>query len=242
MEKAEALWRSRIQAEKEEKEEAARRRRQAEVDGARWELVRLEQQRSPDIDPEVRAVLLVRLEHEVLQRRPEPTKICSAGCGLAENASMFSKKQWSARAVRRCLACMKADVEPKLCAHGKGAFDCAACIAIVKREAEAEAAAKAVVTVKEREPACVLEAEVHVEPEQHDANKKYTEAVVVATKTCAEDVKGQTCYICTQAVHWRTKEGLVRMCACCGTSGFAHVSCLAEQAKILIEEVVLRGL
>ena len=241
MEKAEALWRSRIQAEKEEKEEAARRRRQAEVDGARWELVRLEQQRSPDIDPEVRAVLLVRLEDDAAAAS-EPTKICSAGCGLAENASMFSKKQWSARAVRRCLACMKADVEPKLCAHGKGAFDCAACIAIVKREAEAEAAAKAVVTVKEREPACVLEAEVHVEPEQHDANKKYTEAVVVATKTCAEDVKGQTCYICTQAVHWRTKEVLVRMCACRGTAGVAHVSCLAEQAKILVAEAVENNL
>ena len=29
----------------------------------------------------------------------------------------------------------------------------------------------------------------------------------------------------------------MRMCACRGTAGFAHVSCLAEQAKILIEEV-----
>ena len=45
--------------------------------------------------------------------------------------------------------------------------------------------------------------------------------------------EGQTCYICTQALHWKTKEGLVRMCACRGTAGFAHVSCLAEQAKIL---------
>ena len=46
----------------------------------------------------------------------------------------------------------------------------------------------------------------------------------------------QTCYICTQALHWKTKEGLVRMCACRGTAGFAHVSCLAEQAKILFAE------
>ena len=53
----------------------------------------------------------------------------------------------------------------------------------------------------------------------------------VAVEKCADDTKGQTCYICTEAVHWKTKEGLVRMCACRGTSGFAHVSCLAEQAK-----------
>ena len=32
------------------------------------------------------------------------------------------------------------------------------------------------------------------------------------------------------------KEGLVRMCACRGTAGFVHVSCLAEQAKILYAE------
>ncbi len=72
--------------------------------------------------------------------------------------------------------------------------------------------------------------------EQYHANKKYAEAVVVAAEACADDTKGQTCYICTQAVHWKTKEGLVRMCACRGTAGFAHVSCLAEQAKILVEE------
>ena len=72
--------------------------------------------------------------------------------------------------------------------------------------------------------------------EQYNANKKYAEAVAVAAEKCAEDTKGQTCYICTQALHWKTKEGLVRMCACRGTAGFAHVSCLAEQAKILVAE------
>ena len=72
--------------------------------------------------------------------------------------------------------------------------------------------------------------------EQYNANEKYTEAVAVAAEACAEDTKGQTCYICTQALHWKTKEGLVRMCACRGTAGFAHVSCLAEQAKILFAE------
>ena len=72
--------------------------------------------------------------------------------------------------------------------------------------------------------------------EQYNANKKYAEAVTVAVEACAEDTKGQTCYICTQALHWKTKEGLVRGCACRGTAGFAHVSCLAEQAKILLDE------
>ena len=72
--------------------------------------------------------------------------------------------------------------------------------------------------------------------EQYHANTKYTEAVAVAAEKCADDTKGQTCYICTQALHWKTKEGLVRMCACRGTAGFAHVSCLAEQAKILFAE------
>ena len=72
--------------------------------------------------------------------------------------------------------------------------------------------------------------------EQYNANKRYTEALAVAVEACADDTKGQTCYICTQALHWKTKEGLVRMCACRGTAGFAHVSCLAEQAKILVAE------
>ena len=72
--------------------------------------------------------------------------------------------------------------------------------------------------------------------EQYNANKKYAEAVAVAAEACADDTKGQTCYICTQALHWKTKEGLVRGCACRGTAGFAHVSCLAEQAKIQVAE------
>ncbi|CAH0379670.1 unnamed protein product [Pelagomonas calceolata] len=72
--------------------------------------------------------------------------------------------------------------------------------------------------------------------EQYNANTKYAEAVAVAVEKCADDTKGQTCYICTQALHWKTKEGLVRGCSCRGTAGFAHVSCLAEQAKILFAE------
>ena len=72
--------------------------------------------------------------------------------------------------------------------------------------------------------------------EQYHADKKYKEAVKVAVEKCAADTKGQTCYICTEPLHWKTEEGLVRMCACRGTAGFAHMSCLAEQAKILFAE------
>ncbi|CAH0370623.1 unnamed protein product [Pelagomonas calceolata] len=72
--------------------------------------------------------------------------------------------------------------------------------------------------------------------EKYHADKKYKEAVAVAVEACADDTKGQTCFICTQALHWKTKEGLVRGCSCRGTAGFAHVSCLAEQAKILFAE------
>jgi hypothetical protein len=79
--------------------------------------------------------------------------------------------------------------------------------------------------------------------EQYHTDKKYKEAVAVAVEACAEDTKGQTCYICLQAVHSRTGEGLVRGCACgdrdgvaSGSTGVAHVSCLAEQAKILYAE------
>jgi hypothetical protein len=72
--------------------------------------------------------------------------------------------------------------------------------------------------------------------ELYHADKRTKEAVVEAVEKCAADTKGQTCYICTQALHWKTKEGLVRMCACRGTAGVAHVSCLAEQAKILVAE------
>ena len=79
--------------------------------------------------------------------------------------------------------------------------------------------------------------------ETYNANKKYAEAVAVAAEACANETRGQTCYICMEAVHSRTREGLVRGCACgdrdgvaSGRTGIAHVSCLAEQAKILVAE------
>jgi tetratricopeptide (TPR) repeat protein len=81
--------------------------------------------------------------------------------------------------------------------------------------------------------------------EQYNANKKYAEALAVAVEKCADDTKGQKCYICLETVHARTGEGLVRGCACgdrdgvaSGSTGIAHVSCLAEEAKTLVAEAL----
>ena len=75
--------------------------------------------------------------------------------------------------------------------------------------------------------------------EQYQADKKYDEAVAAAVEECAEDTAGQTCYICLED---GSEEGLVRMCACRGAAGFAHVSCLARQAKIMYAEAEERNL
>ena len=79
--------------------------------------------------------------------------------------------------------------------------------------------------------------------EQYHANKKCKEAVAVAVEACRGRHEGQKCYICLEAVHPRTGEGLVRGCACgdrdgvaSGITGIAHVSCLMEQAKTLVAE------
>ena len=75
--------------------------------------------------------------------------------------------------------------------------------------------------------------------DQYHADTKCAEAVAVAVAACAEDTTGQRCYICFEG---DAEEGLVRGCACRGASGFAHVSCLAEQAKILVaDETRLRN-
>ena len=76
--------------------------------------------------------------------------------------------------------------------------------------------------------------------EQYNANKKYGEAVKVAVEECAKDglrsTKGQTCYICTEGIKRRTGEGLVSgFCACRGTVGTVHVSCLVRQAQVTAE-------
>ena len=64
------------------------------------------------------------------------------------------------------------------------------------------------------------------------ADQKYEEASAVAVNACAEDTKGQTCWICFDD---GSKEGLVRGCACRGGAGFAHLSCLTRGAQIEVE-------
>ena len=61
----------------------------------------------------------------------------------------------------------------------------------------------------------------------------------VAVEACADDTRGQMCFICMDG---DSEEGLVRGCACRGAAGFAHVSCLAEQAKILVAEAEEKNL
>ena len=48
--------------------------------------------------------------------------------------------------------------------------------------------------------------------EQYHADTKYKEAVAVAVEECADDTKGQKCYICLEAVHPRTRPSPVRAC------------------------------
>ena len=72
-----------------------------------------------------------------------------------------------------------------------------------------------------------------LEPEQ--AGQRYADALRTAVAACAADTAGQTCFICMDG---SDEEGLVRGCACRGGSSFAHVSCLAEQAKILVADVL----
>jgi len=71
------------------------------------------------------------------------------------------------------------------------------------------------------------------------AEPRYNEAVAIAVAACAADTVGQTCYICLGPGD--EEEGLVRMCACRGTAGFAHVSCLARGAQAAVERGAQRG-
>ena len=70
--------------------------------------------------------------------------------------------------------------------------------------------------------------------ERYFASQKYEEAKTEAVEECAEDTKGQTCYICMEGVQRRhaPDEGLVRACACRGTAGVAHLSCLIRMASV----------
>ena len=108
----------------------------------------------------------------------------------------------------------------------------------------ASAAARAIVGLNARcstgkRVATIISAENKESRRHRTIQRKYEvrrRPSAFAVEKCAEQHKGQTCYICAQALHWKTKEGLVRGCSCRGTAGFVHVSCLAEQAKILVAE------
>ncbi len=69
--------------------------------------------------------------------------------------------------------------------------------------------------------------------EKYHADKRHEAAVTVAVAKCADDTEGQTCYICLGD---GSEDGLVRMCACRGAAGFAHLSCLVRQAEILVAD------
>ena len=45
-----------------------------------------------------------------------------------------------------------------------------------------------------------------------------------------------TCFICLSTIHETTKEGVVRGCGCKGSQGHAHITCLAKQAQLKVEE------
>ena len=47
--------------------------------------------------------------------------------------------------------------------------------------------------------------------EQDRADTKYREASAAAVAECADDTKGQTCFICMEGIHPETNEGLVAL-------------------------------
>jgi hypothetical protein len=73
--------------------------------------------------------------------------------------------------------------------------------------------------------------------EKYNADRKYAEAVETAFWACKEETKGQTCYICMEEFKSVTNEGLVNnFCACRGGSSYAHVSCVATQARVVVDD------
>ena len=76
--------------------------------------------------------------------------------------------------------------------------------------------------------------------EKYNAHERYNEVVAVAVEKTAEqrDAAGQTCYICLEGFERRhdENEGVVRGCACRGTSGFVHLSCLVRSAETAVQD------
>ena len=69
--------------------------------------------------------------------------------------------------------------------------------------------------------------------EQYNANTKYAEAVAVAVGEMRGGHEGPDVLHLHAGPPLEDQGGPRARCACRGTAGFAHVSCLAEQAKIL---------
>ena len=69
--------------------------------------------------------------------------------------------------------------------------------------------------------------------EGHHATRRCSIADAMAVRSCVADTAGEICYICRTD---GTKEGLVRGCACRGSMGAAHLSCLAQQARLANED------
>ena len=57
---------------------------------------------------------------------------------------------------------------------------------------------------------------------QDRADTKYREASALARRGAPDDTKGQTCFICMEAIHPETNEGLVRGCSCRGGGGLLN--------------------
>ena len=76
--------------------------------------------------------------------------------------------------------------------------------------------------------------------EKYNAHERYKEVVATAVSATAEqrNAAGQTCYICLEGFERRhdENEGVVRGCACRGTSGFVHLSCLVRGAETAVQE------
>ena len=71
--------------------------------------------------------------------------------------------------------------------------------------------------------------------EQFYANAKAKESAEAAVVACAAEGVPQDaeCFICKSSIEGK---GIVRGCACRGTTGLAHVSCLVRQAQVAAAE------
>ena len=71
--------------------------------------------------------------------------------------------------------------------------------------------------------------------EQYHADKKAKEAADEAVVACAAEGVPQDaeCFICKSSIEGK---GIVRGCACRGTMGLAHLSCLVRQGGVSVKE------